>query len=226
MLWLLGYRIGQRYYQMQMFRALALYLLFIPLAVFAQDNLSARVHVIPEQSFPLSIIHASLSNFQYISQLDMLLSWPEHATPSAVQYQLLITKGNQIIAGEGWTTKNPAGDQHTQTLMHLSYGDVPYLGIGSVISSGRRYSVPMLSVVNAVNRELDGQQVAPLTPEVALFHLPNSLTTVNAQLESSPQPNFVGFCSAALGQAQNACQNGVHSFSCNATQQSYSFTCN
>lgn len=185
-----------------------------------QNFSPANVRTFPDQPLPVTVRHATIQNFQFTSEIDAQTTSVKGLKTDSIEYELFITNGDRVVAGEGWTTTEPVGSFHKETRMHLSAGDDAFLVVRSVTVAGRKYSLGMQDIAANLKSILRGEQPKASAVQIALKAAPHK---TNAAFDTNVT---VGYCSQALSAAQGACQNGLHSFSCDDAKQNYSFTCN
>lgn len=182
-----------------------------------QANVEIQLRTLADQPLPVVITGGTIHPFGDTSELVATTSSLKNAEIKSAEFYLVVFHGDRIIGGEGWTETDPSSITR-QTRLALHEGDQALLVVDSVTTSTRTFTLAKSDVTESVLKVIHGD--ATIAPPVQISMLALSGHLLRVQSGGT-------FCGDALAAAKSGCGSaGIASFSCNQTQQSFSFTCN
>jgi hypothetical protein len=137
-------------------------------AVAQEEPLSVAVEKMSDQPLPVTVMSARLQNFQYTSQLRVMLSTDKGTEPTFADFLLVLYRGGKVIAGEGWRENALRGSISRDMKLALQTGDHALLIVTSVGSSSRTLQLNSKELSDRIHDYIEGRQPLPLPVEISL----------------------------------------------------------
>jgi hypothetical protein len=192
--------------------------LFTTFTTAQQPPLETSLKIFKDQPLPTSVVSGTLRNFQYTSELNAVIGIDQAVPVKSAEFYLVIFNHGRVVSGEGWVQPNPSGSISRQTRLALHEGDEALLIVNSVVTATRTIALPKTDIADNILHLIRNEPFNALPVEISMLILPD-LHLKRAYFQGT-------FCQGAASLANSTCGGGqVQSFSCNATAQSFSFTC-